>query len=424
MSYTRVAIALHWLIAAAIAVNIGLGWWMGDAIDNPATRDSAVSAFQWHKSIGLTVLLLSLLRLIWRFLNPAPPLPASMPIGERRIAALTHGVFYALMVGIPLSGWLYVSTQWRGDAPLTIPTLWFELFEVPHLFALNEASHSLRQSLAGLSLETHEILVWAMLLLLLLHIGAALRHQFFLHDGLLARMLPLRTKSAEPIANTQHPATRRHWLAAALTLFIAIAFVVVGTQSTGPTRQQAEPAMEAALNEWLGREAQQPALDHWQITTDNSSIRFSGAHVGRPFSGKFGQWLATIQFNPAAPGQSQIAAVIKTGSATDGVPMHDRTLPEQEWFDAANHPFAKFRITQVTQSAPGQYALSGQLHIKNHSVALNGLTLHIKDKNLRIQGDLNLDRADVDMGMESDPAGDYVTRTIGIHIDISATLAP
>lgn len=410
--YTRVAIGLHWLIAAAIVTNMMLGWWMGNALDNTATRDSAVTAFQWHKSLGLSILLLSLARLLWRFLNPAPALPDSMTAWERRLATLTHIAFYALMIAIPLSGWIYVSTQWRGDAPLTIPTLWFELFEVPHLFALNEASHTLRQTVADISFEAHEVLVWAMLLLLFLHIAAAIRHQFILHDNLLARMLPWPGETAPP---TAHKTTHRNWLPVVLTVLIAAAFLAIAIRPTAPPSASADTAaMSAALDEFIAGEG------NWQTLIDKSDIRFSGAHVGRAFNGTFEEWQAVIRFDPAQAEQALIAAVIKTGSATDGVPMHDSTLPEAEWFDVGTHPFAYYRVTRVEHIADKRYALYGQLTIKNHSLELSPLTLTAQGDNLHITGSAAIDRADVDMGMESDPAGDYVSREINIHVNISA----
>src|SRR6476646_7461764 len=103
--YTTVAIVLHWAIAAAILANFFVGWWMAKAIDDPATRLQAVAAFQLHKSLGLTVLALSVLRLLWRLTHRPPPLPEAMAGWEKFAAKATHWAFYALMIVVPLSGW-------------------------------------------------------------------------------------------------------------------------------------------------------------------------------------------------------------------------------------------------------------------------------------------------------------------------------
>ena len=131
--YTSVAIVLHWAIAAPILSNLMVGWWMKNAIDENATQARAIAAFQLHKSIGLTVLLLTALRLLWRFTHKPPPLPAGMASWERFSAKAAHWAFYILMVVVPLSGWTYVSSQWADGKPLNVPTLWFGLFHVPHL---------------------------------------------------------------------------------------------------------------------------------------------------------------------------------------------------------------------------------------------------------------------------------------------------
>ena len=104
--------------------------------------------------------------------------------------------------------------------------------------------------------------------------------------------------------------------------------------------------------------------------------------------------------------------------------MHDSTLPEREWFDVDSHPYAYFLSTRLEPRAEGEFELSGQLTIKGYTVEINGLMLKSNDNEMRIYGDTYLDRADIDMGMESDPAGDYVSRRIGIHVDITARRLP
>src|SRR5262245_15536869 len=119
---------------------IPLGFWMHNRAEHGGGAE-LFSVYQLHKSIGLTVLALSLLRLVWRLMNPPPPLPAHMPAWERFVAVATHGAFYALIIGLPLSGWIYVSAGWsiHDEQPLLITTRWFGLFAVPHLFGLPQA---------------------------------------------------------------------------------------------------------------------------------------------------------------------------------------------------------------------------------------------------------------------------------------------
>jgi len=418
--YSAVAITLHWLIAAAIVANIGLGLWMSWAIDSPSVRAYAVNAFQWHKSLGLAVLVLSLLRLAWRLLYPPPSLPPHMSTWERALAALTHWVFYALMIAIPLSGWLYVSAQWRGNGAFNIPTLWFGLFEVPHLFGLSEASRGLRQQAAALAFGAHGAMALALVILLALHVGAALRHQFIQRDGVLARMLPWLA-SSEPVQVAEvssKPATG-NLAAAGLTLLVAVLLVAYATT----TRLAPDPVAPAT-----GKASVLQALvtDHgtqvqpWQLVADNSHIRFTGVHAGRTFHGHFGEWQAALHIDRQAPQDSFLAAVVATRSASTGVSLHDRSLPQSEWFDSANHPYATFNSTTIESLGNEGYAVEGVLTIKNHPLALAPLILSIDGDTLHLTGSLELDRTSVDLGMESDPAGDYVSRTVEIHIAVEA----
>ena len=99
--YTNMAVFLHWLIAVAIIFQLGLGWRMGD---EPKGAGLYV-LFQLHKSIGFTILLLSVLRLLWRLTHKVPILPNTMPQWEKTAASLAHWAFYGIMFGLPLTGW-------------------------------------------------------------------------------------------------------------------------------------------------------------------------------------------------------------------------------------------------------------------------------------------------------------------------------
>lgn len=419
--YDTVAIALHWVIAATILVNLGLGVWMSWAIRSPIAQSQAVTVFQIHKSLGLTVLVLSLLRLTWRFLYPPPPLATPLKRWERIVASVSHWLLYVLMIVIPLSGWLYVSAQWRGDAPFNIPTLWFGLFEVPHLFGLSDGSRALRQQAAALAFNVHGAMALAMVVLLLMHVGAALKHHLIQRDGVLVRMLPLLATTERSVTPAQmSQPTSRGMVAAGATLLIAVLFIGYGATVRLAPAEAVAPTGTAAVLQSLVAESEAGA-SVWQRDILRSELRFAGVHANRAFNGQFDEWQVAVHFDAQALEQSFVGAAIATASATDGVPLHDRSLPQAEWFDVAHHPYAIFRSTAIAPLAGDRYELSGTLTIKNHTVALAPLTLTtIDDKQLRISGIVELDRAAVDMGMESDPSGQYVSRVIEIQVDVIA----
>lgn len=191
--YSIVAIVLHWTIAVMVLGMIASGLWMADAIRDPARQNLAYETYQLHKAFGLSVLLLSLARLAWRLGHPAPPLPADTGRWQRLAAHAVHVALYGLTIGVPFLGWLMVSAS-----PLGLPTVPFGLFEWPHLPVLGPQTDA--AALEGWFKLGHRSLAYATAGLLVVHIGAALKHQFLDRDDLIARMMPGRgPRPARPL---------------------------------------------------------------------------------------------------------------------------------------------------------------------------------------------------------------------------------
>jgi len=179
--YTLVAITLHWLIALGIIGMIALGWIMGDIED----RAQQYALIQLHKSFGITILLLSVARLVWRLMNPPPPEPP-MPAWQILTANAVHVAFYALIIIMPLTGWIMVSAS-----PTGIPTKLFQTIPWPHLPFLSSMSHDAKEAFHGPIEFVHSKLAWVIIVLIVVHVAAALKHQFIDRDNVLHRMIPL-----------------------------------------------------------------------------------------------------------------------------------------------------------------------------------------------------------------------------------------
>lgn len=165
------AMFFHWTMVLGI---LGNGAW-GLLMTGMKPSMSKINVYALHKSIGLTVLALLLLRLLWRrFDRPPPAEPA--PRWQRIIAAVSHGLLYTLVAAIPLSGWWFNSLS-------GYPLQWFKLFNLPALAGKHD-------QLAKLALETHEYLFWLLIAMLAVHVGAALKHHLADNDNVLRRMLP------------------------------------------------------------------------------------------------------------------------------------------------------------------------------------------------------------------------------------------
>jgi cytochrome b561/polyisoprenoid-binding protein YceI len=403
--YASVAIVLHWAIAAAILSNLIVGWWMKNAIGDNATQARAIAAFQLHKSVGLTVLLLTALRLLWRFTHKPPPLPAGMARWERFSAKTTHWAFYILMVLVPLSGWTYVSSQWAQGKPLSVPTLWFGLFQVPHLFDARAMTDAARAAVSERYAAAHYYLAWSMTSLFVLHVAAALKHHFLNRDRVLTQMLPVLPPPDGSAPPPDEPARRAILCTGAgliLTALAALGYVLW----RGPVTSTAGAITGGTLTSVAGSWIMDPA----------SNISFSGNHAGNDFHGKFTRWSANIRYNAGAPERSSVTASIETGSAADGVPLHEETLPQAEWFNVAKYPTAEFKTTRV--SADG--AIEGTLTIKDRSLPVTGLKATVDKGVLHITGKFDITRKDADLGQESDARGDYVSLKIGVDVNVTA----
>ena len=174
--YDPVAVTLHWIIACAIIALIPLGFFMGDL---PIAIK--FTGYALHKSLGITVLALSIFRVIWRLMNPPPPVPETTKPYERLLAHTAHGLLYFLIVAMPLTGWIFTS------ATPKFPIVFFWLGEVPFLPMPEGINLKVTHDLFN---ELHEALGYGAIFLVTLHIAAALKHHFIMHDNVLTRMLP------------------------------------------------------------------------------------------------------------------------------------------------------------------------------------------------------------------------------------------
>lgn len=167
--YSTVAIAFHWVLALAIVGAFGMGVYMSDLPFSP----QRLKYYNWHKWAGVTILALSALRLLWR-LTHRPPADLPMPTWQRGAAHATHWALYALFFAVPLVGWAYSSAA-------GFPIVWFGVLPLPDFVSPDKA-------LAEAIKPWHGYLAYALAALVVMHIAAALKHQFVDRDGLIGRM--------------------------------------------------------------------------------------------------------------------------------------------------------------------------------------------------------------------------------------------
>ena len=178
LRYASPAVAIHWIVVALLLTQVWLGFTFADMARGPARAEY----FTWHKTVGATILVLTLIRLGYRLMNPPPPYPESMPDWRRTAAVWSHRLLYLLMIALPLTGLTAVSGV--SSAPTTPLAGGIPLPTIP----------GVSKAAGEMSAGVHEVLVYSTIALLVIHIGAALYEQFAARDGVAYRMPPFRPR--------------------------------------------------------------------------------------------------------------------------------------------------------------------------------------------------------------------------------------
>jgi cytochrome b561 len=303
--YGGVAIAAHWLTVVLVVANLLLGLSMVPMPISP-------TKLQWyivHKSIGATVFLTTGARLAWRLVRGVPP-SVPMPEWQRRAAVAVHRSMYALLIAIPLSGWLYSSST-------GVQVVYLGAFPLPDLVAKD-------RELAGLLRLVHVGLNTLLVTLVAVHVGAALRHYFVDRDAVLARMLPF--------AKPRGSASGTRAFAALLVAGALLSFV------------------ETA-------EAQ-------RVIVEKSDIRFVSKQMGVNFEGRFRKWNADVQFRPRDLARSKAEFTIDLVSIDLASADSENEAKDRMWFDMATYPVARFVSTSFRSTGPDKYDVAGKLTLK------------------------------------------------------------
>lgn len=431
--YSAGAVALHWLTAAAFAFQIGLGWRM----DGPRGPET-FAVFQLHKSVGITILLLTLVRIGWRLTHRPPPYPATLRPLDIALARTVHAAFYLLLLGLPLSGWLIVSSS-----KVAVPTFLYGTIPWPHVPGVAALGAAHKATINDLAARTHVVLVWSALAAILLHVAGALKHQLFERGDYLARMTLLsrrllttagllivlafvglfalgRTVHLAPIAIAQvkpapapAPVAPRASTAASLPVPASTpAPAPASSPPTQPATEQGAPAPVAA----------EPSI--WTVRKAESSLRFHTAWSQGPVDGGFGSWRAEIRFDPAALARSTVHVTIDMASVTAADSDQQSALPEGDWFAVATHPTATWTSTAIRHLGGDRYRADGMLNLRGVSRPLPlSFTLRIEKDVATMHGTASIDRTAFGVGQGDWASTADLPALVSLNIEIKADRA-
>lgn len=397
--YSAVAIALHWIIALAILGMIALGWYMGDL---PNDAPNKAGLYQIHKSIGVSILVLTVARILWRILNK-PPEELPMEHKQALAARAVHIGFYALMVLMPLTGWIMVSASARG-----FPTIVFDLVQWPHLPFLPDLSADTKEAIHPLLDNAHGKLAWVAFALLALHVLGALKHQFVDKDGLMARMLP------GVFGATDGPQYTPKGLAIAFggaALFFA-AIVGAGALFNKADAQPTPDPVESTAA---------AIAPNWAIDYDASEIKFSGVYNKKPFEGIFSDWSADIEYRTEALEDAAIKVVVDTTSATTDDNYNDKSMAGPDFFNVKKFPQAIFTANGVFPTTDG-LELTAVLSLKGQDFPVRmPFDLILAENTAVMTASFKLDRIALGLGIENDPNAEWISKDIDMNVKVVAT---
>ena len=420
--YSSGAVALHWLIAALMLFQLALGLTMGEG-----HSAASFARFQLHKSVGITILLLTLVRIGWRLTHRAPP---SLIDGwEHALSRLVHALFYGLLLALPLSGWLIVSLS-----PTHIPTLLYGTIPWPHLPGAESLAADDRRAVGGAAGSVHVVLAWTAIAAIALHVAGALKHQIIDRDGTFARMMPGAGRGLDPRLGAVlalalvviaagvvfHPAAPGQHappqIAAAPIAPAAPAQQPEVAPVTAPAAADAKPETAAETDAAPPTDAA-GAIADWKVQP-GGKLAFVASWSGNTLPGTFTDWSATIRFGEAALDQSRVKVTIKTGSARTGEAQPDSTLPTDDWFAASSFPTATFEATKFRKTGEGRYVATGTLTIRGKSRPLTlPFTLKIRGDTATMAGSTTIDRTAFGIGF---PGTEEVAAAVTLNVSLTA----
>ncbi|MBU6235638.1 MAG: cytochrome b/b6 domain-containing protein [Alphaproteobacteria bacterium] len=305
-AYGAVSKTLHWLIALGV-LNLLI---MGPRMEDIPDKVDRFWVYSYHKSLGITVLALMLVRLVWKLMHFGLPHhnPAHKP-WEQKLSALIHWAFYGLLIAMPLSGWLMT-----GAAGSTIN--WFGYFAVP---AIATPDKDMMATYSEIH-ETISYLIWGAIAL---HFGGAMKHLIIDRDNTVKRMLP------------------------ALLFALLLPFAA-----------HAEDAVK------------EPTI--WTMDRAQSKIGVEAQQEGSAFEGHFSSFDGVIRLTPETPENGNAQITIDLNSFDSGNGERDTTVKEKDWFDIATNPTSTYFVDNFEKGeAPDEYVARGRLVLRGIEKAVD-----------------------------------------------------
>ncbi len=358
--YGTVTKAFHWVTAAIVICLLAVGLLMDDL----PVGVLKLNVYNLHKSFGITVLVLLIGRICWHIINKKPGPVETLKLWEKNLAAAIHYSLYVLLIAQPLAGWLMSSAAGRAVSVFGLPPL-------PDLIEKNQETVRVYK-------ELHGDIGTLIMIVLGLHIAAALKHHFLDKDIVLKRMLPV---------------------------ILAAAVLLLPSSTFANVRQ-------------------------WNTFHEKSSIAFRPKQLGTEFKGTFDLFTPSIAFAPDNLAESKAVIVIRISSAHTGAQDRDEALIGKDWFDAAQFPDARFETKSFRKTGEGTYEADAALTIRNITVPITlpfrlSIAKKAPDEEIAtMDGSIILDRSKFQLGTGQLADTSIIANEVPVDIHLVALASP
>ena len=378
---------LHWVVALLMLLVVALGL-IGQELPFSGEK---IKVFVYHKSVGILILGIVLVRIVWKFSQIQPTAPAGITPQQHTLANLGHGILYALMLAMPLSGWLLNSAA-------GFPFKWMDLFPFPDI-------PGVQQSLQDLFVTVHVYLFYVLVAMLSGHIGMALLHHIKHKNNVLTRMLPNSNK-------------KLWWVLVGIYVAL-VALILTKTFGQKTTTENTATNITSEVVELEAQEVSERTNKQWLVIDEESKLGFSNNYDGIEFDGEFSRFNAELYFDPDDLDSNEFDVSIDVSSVTTYTAEWDSSLPDEEWFNIAVFPEARYRATSFTQEGD-EYIAQGQLSLKGFTkvVPLRFTWVEREDGKIEFTGTAIVKRTDFGVGSggwQDDP-------TVGFDVEVSVSL--
>ena len=434
--YGGVARFFHWSIAGLIVLQYVLAK-LGELAEDDGERLRALALLANHKSVGMMVLALAVLRVGWRFIKTPPRLPAGMPNWQQTASHVSHWSLYALIFAMPISGWLLSSAA-------AYSVSWFGVFTWPDLIEPSKAWRSAMHS-------THDILGKLLFAVAVLHIVAACKHHFLDRDDVLRRMSSAVSYGlfavviVAGVVTLARVGASKPAVAADPTPAVAEPAVADGepvvTAPEPTTEPEAEPETvepTASAPEPVAAEPEPVAAEPdpvvepepappkpapvWNIDLAASSINFTAEQAGAPFTGQWTDWSADMRFAADALETSGFDVAIRVAGVDTRDGDRDSTLQDAEFFDADSFPEVRF-VTGAIRAEGDGFVAASTLIVKGVEHPVTFSFNVVADGDARtLTGTSRLDRLALGVGTGEWADTEWVGQFVDVAVEVKATI--